>query len=375
MPTYFRSDGWVKATTGAAIPGAQIYVATQPANVAFAPPTPLATIYSDPDGLVPITQPILTDGFGHYDFYVLPGTYSVVVALGGIIQQVYPDQSIGVSGGGGGTVSSVGLTADPGAILAVSGSPITSSGTLALSFPVQAANKALMGPSSGPAAVPSFRQPAFADLSSNIAVSQMASGTGATSSTFWRGDGSWAAPAGASFTGSNSAWMVGPGLSIHPVLYNNAASGNATMNSTTWVVQFFLPYAFRFDRIVCRVSAATTAGKTFAFGIYDSTGTLLLDSGTYDGANTAIQSNSVTATTLAAGTYYYAWGSNANAGVYGVNAATITGNVEVWNTGFARFSTSANSFNGTNMPATLGSLTAVTAINIPGIPLPVFYKS
>src|ERR1700693_6001495 len=99
-PTYFRSDGWVKAVTGQAVPGAQVYVATQPANIATAPPSPLATIYSDPNGLVPITQPILTDGFGHYDFYVLPGTYTVMIALNGVVQQVYPDQSIGVSGGG-----------------------------------------------------------------------------------------------------------------------------------------------------------------------------------------------------------------------------------------------------------------------------------
>jgi hypothetical protein len=43
VPTYFRMDGWVKSVTGAAVSGAQIYVATQPANTAFLPPSPLAT--------------------------------------------------------------------------------------------------------------------------------------------------------------------------------------------------------------------------------------------------------------------------------------------------------------------------------------------
>lgn len=193
MPTYFRADGWVKATNGPAIPGAQIYVATQPANTTFAPPSPLASIFSDPNGLVPITQPILTDGFGHYDFYILPGTYTVVVALNGIVQQVYPDQSIGVSGGGG-TVTSVGLLPDSGSILTVVNSPITGAGNLQLGFTAQPANTFLGGPVSGPNATPTFRQPGFSDLSGNISVTQMASGSGASSATFWRGDGTWSAP-------------------------------------------------------------------------------------------------------------------------------------------------------------------------------------
>ena len=113
MATFFRSDGWVKSVLGQAIAGAQIFVCTQPADVTFVPPEPLATIYSDPAGLVPIMQPIMTDGFGHYDFYAAFGTYTVVVVTGGKTQQVYPDQTIGFTGTGGGAVSSVfGRTGD-----------------------------------------------------------------------------------------------------------------------------------------------------------------------------------------------------------------------------------------------------------------------
>lgn len=104
MTNYFRTDGWVKSVTGAAVPGAQVFVCLQPANQTV-PPTPLASVFSDVNGLVPITQPIITDGFGHYDFYAPAAVYTIIVALGGVIQQVYVDQSVGgasgTSGGGG----------------------------------------------------------------------------------------------------------------------------------------------------------------------------------------------------------------------------------------------------------------------------------
>src|ERR1019366_2254443 len=94
---------------GPAVPGAQIYVCTQPCNV-FPPitpphtlpvpwfgPNPQAQIYSDA-GVTPIVQPIITDGFGHYDFYALPGLYTVVVMFGGKVQQFYIDQTLGNAG-------------------------------------------------------------------------------------------------------------------------------------------------------------------------------------------------------------------------------------------------------------------------------------
>src|ERR1019366_8965638 len=109
MNNYYRSDGWVKAVQGPAIPGAQIYVCLQPANVTppitpprtlpvpWVGPNPQALIYSDA-GTTPIVQPIITDGFGHYDFYALPGLYTVVVMFGGKVQQFYIDQTLGNAG-------------------------------------------------------------------------------------------------------------------------------------------------------------------------------------------------------------------------------------------------------------------------------------
>lgn len=109
MNNYYRMDGWVKTTLGPAVPGAQVYVCLQPANVfppitppktlpvPWAGPNPQAPIFSDA-GLTPIIQPILTDGFGHYDFYVTPGLYTIVVLFGGKVQQFYVDQSLGNAG-------------------------------------------------------------------------------------------------------------------------------------------------------------------------------------------------------------------------------------------------------------------------------------
>jgi hypothetical protein len=43
-------------------------------------------------------QPILSDGFGHYSFYALPGLYTVVIMFGGKVQQFYIDQTLGNAG-------------------------------------------------------------------------------------------------------------------------------------------------------------------------------------------------------------------------------------------------------------------------------------
>lgn len=106
MSVLFRSDGWVKSVQGPAVPGAQIFVCTQPANApsSLVPvsPSPQASVFSDPGGLVPVTQPIITDGFGHYSFYATAGIYTVLVYQNGLLQQTYPDQSVGGIGSGGG---------------------------------------------------------------------------------------------------------------------------------------------------------------------------------------------------------------------------------------------------------------------------------
>ena len=80
-----------------------------------------------------------------------------------------------------GTVSSVAMTV-PGTIYGIAGSPVTTSGTLALSLLTQNANVAFVGPATGAAAVPTFRALAGADLpATGLTITEWVNGiTGAT---------------------------------------------------------------------------------------------------------------------------------------------------------------------------------------------------
>src|ERR1700678_2239183 len=65
----------------------------------------------------------------------------------------------------GGTVTSVALSL-PASLFTVTGSPVTTFGTLTGSFNVQSANSVFAGPSSGSSAVPTFRSLVVSDIPS-----------------------------------------------------------------------------------------------------------------------------------------------------------------------------------------------------------------
>lgn len=163
--SFFRKDGTVNTALGVGLSGVYVYVCTQPASTGSIPPSPLATVYSDSSGTA-LAQPVQTDGLGNFFFYAATGTYTIVYydPLGRIETQIFPDQQVVTPGGG--SVSSVALTMPTE--FGVAGSPVTSSGTLAVTKQNQNANTVYAGPSGGGAAAPTFRALVSADMPSSV---------------------------------------------------------------------------------------------------------------------------------------------------------------------------------------------------------------
>lgn len=162
---FFRFDGTVNTALGVGLSGVLVYVCTQPASTSSIPPSPLATLFSNSTG-TPLANPLQTDGLGNYFFYAATGTYTIVIfdLLGRIQTQIFPDQQV-VSQGGG-SVTSVALTAP--VEFSIAGSPIISSGIIAITKVNQSANLVYAGPTSGGAAAPTFRSLVAADFPASV---------------------------------------------------------------------------------------------------------------------------------------------------------------------------------------------------------------
>jgi len=109
-----------------------------------------------------LPNPFLTDQLGNFFFYAAAGIYTVQLYGSALPNQlVLADQNV-VAGGGAGSVTSVGLSMP--AEFSVAGSPVSTSGTLAVTKANATANTVWSGPTTGGPAAPTFRALVAADL-------------------------------------------------------------------------------------------------------------------------------------------------------------------------------------------------------------------
>ncbi len=160
---------------------------------------------------------------------------------------------------GTGTVTSVDFTAP--SVFSVSGNPVTSSGTIAVTFATgQTANRVLASPNGSTGAV-ALRALVGADIpavnlasssnggvTGNLPVANLNSGTGATSHTYWNGSGAWSAvsltadvsgilPTANGGTANAFFTVAGPATSAKTYTFPNTNATVLTDNNAVTVAQ------------------------------------------------------------------------------------------------------------------------------------------
>jgi len=135
-----------------------------------------------------------------------------------------------------GSVTSVGLSLP--SIFTVSGSPVTTSGTLTGTLATQTANKIFAGPSSGSAATPTFRTLVSADIPSLTNAQVGLTGLSATgtpsSTTYLRGDNTWATVTSGGVTSvATDSTLTGGPITTTGTLGINLATANTWTGTIT----------------------------------------------------------------------------------------------------------------------------------------------
>jgi hypothetical protein len=175
---------------------------------------------------------------------------------------------------------------------------------------------------------------------------------------------------GSSFGTSGDGGFWGPGIVLDDFAMFTLAGSDTTLSPTSGLVfgyQFVLESKWTISRCSTYLSVTSFNGQNFSFGIYNASGNLVVDSGAFicvsnlPAADTVL-TNTFVPVTLGPGTYYFVQSTwTLHNLTCSVNALGATNNItaQVYNANALRTVVATNTYNGTSLPATLGTLTGV----------------